>query len=108
MKPSVAGAPPWRMLLRVLCTLPWLAPPAHAAAPGTLVKNQPLQFTCSSSVGVGIAFDGQNLWASCANGAPDLYKAGAATPSRAATSSSRSATRASSPPPSRRGRSCTS
>lgn len=45
-------------------------------ATGDLVATVNFALDCSSGIGVGIAFDGQNLWYSCAFGSsPDLHRA---------------------------------
>jgi len=56
------------------------APSAHAAN-GDIVHETHFSSPCPaghftpSQVGIGIAFDGANLWYSCAGTSPDLYKA---------------------------------
>ncbi len=52
-------------------------PGAAGAATGDLVGTVTFANDCSSSIGVGIAFDGANLWYSCyyAPGSNDLYRA---------------------------------
>ncbi|MEA3198805.1 MAG: hypothetical protein QOE90_233 [Thermoplasmata archaeon] len=57
-----------------------LAPlPTASAATGSFVAQVSFAGACSSGVGVGIAFDGTDLWYSCYAGAPDLYRASATT-----------------------------
>jgi len=55
--------------------LPVRLPMAHAAV-GDVVSSVVFDTPCSSGVGVGIAFDGTNLWYSCAKSHTDLYRAG--------------------------------
>ena len=45
------------------------------AATGDLVGSVHFDTPCSSGIGVGVAFDGTNLWYSCYTSATDLYKA---------------------------------
>ena len=45
------------------------------AANGDLVQQTNFAQACGSGIGVGIAFDGKNLWYSCYASSPDLYKA---------------------------------
>ncbi len=51
---------------------------AHAAT-GNLVGSVTFAADCSSGLGVGITFDGTNLWFSCVGSATDLYKASPTT-----------------------------
>src|SRR5947209_8737154 len=54
-----------------------IAPLANAAN-GDLVATVHFSVTCTSGfqgLGVGIAFDGANLWYSCYQASPDLYRA---------------------------------
>ena len=46
-----------------------------SAAVGDLVGTVNFSVPCSSGIGVGIAYDGMNLWYSCYNSATDLYRA---------------------------------
>ena len=50
-------------------------------SPGTYVTTVNFNTPCSSGVGVGIAYDGANLWYSCGLGgsSPDLFRANPAT-----------------------------
>lgn len=50
-------------------------PPAAVAANGDLVHETQFAQSCTSGIGVGIAFDGTNLWYSCYQSSPDLFKA---------------------------------
>lgn len=50
------------------------ARPAYAA-PGDLVGSVTFSVDCATGIGVGIAFDGTNLWYSCYASTTDLYKA---------------------------------
>ncbi len=50
-----------------------------SAAVGDLVGTVNFSVPCSSGVGVGIAYDGTNLWYSCYSSATDLYRADPAT-----------------------------
>ncbi|MFC4145230.1 PxKF domain-containing protein [Micromonospora mangrovi] len=50
------------------------ASPASAAN-GDLVQQTSFAQSCGSGIGVGIAFDGKNIWYSCYASSPDLYKA---------------------------------
>jgi hypothetical protein len=50
-----------------------------SAANGDLVGTVNFGQDCASGVGVGIAFDGTNLWFSCYASATDLYKANPST-----------------------------
>ena len=45
------------------------------AANGELVTTRTFSMNCPSGLGVGIAYDGTNLWYSCAESTPDLYRA---------------------------------
>ncbi|MGW5669779.1 PxKF domain-containing protein [Micromonospora sp. NPDC003776] len=72
----------WRQRLRatvvgiVVLALGVAARPLPAlAANGDLVQQTNFSQSCSSGIGVGIAFDGKNLWYSCYASSPDLYKA---------------------------------
>lgn len=49
------------------------------AARGDLVASVTFSQNCTSGLGVGIAFDGVNLWYSCYGGSPDLLRANATT-----------------------------
>lgn len=46
-----------------------------SAANGDLVTIRTFSENCSSGLGVGIAYDGENLWYSCAESSTDLYRA---------------------------------
>jgi|GEM_PF-1344054 len=46
-----------------------------SAANGDLVTIRTFSMNCPSGLGVGIAYDGENLWYSCAESSPDLYRA---------------------------------
>jgi hypothetical protein len=50
---------------------------AHAAYPsnGTFMGAVHFSDQCTSGLGVGVAFDGTNLWYTCYGGAPDLLRA---------------------------------
>src|SRR5712692_6179007 len=50
------------------------APAAHAAN-GDFVAEVTFSQDCGSGIGVGITFDGANLWYSCYDSSPDLYRA---------------------------------
>ncbi|GIH07542.1 hypothetical protein Rhe02_56090 [Rhizocola hellebori] len=50
-----------------------------SAANGDLVHETDFAAPCGSGIGVGIAFDGEQLWYSCYASSPDLYKANALT-----------------------------
>lgn len=65
------------MLTAVLAMPPLLVrlPMAHAAV-GDVVGSVVFDTPCPSGVGVGIAFDGTNLWYSCSVSHTDLYRAG--------------------------------
>lgn len=52
---------------------------ASFAATGDLVGQVNFATKCPGGIGVGIAFDGQNLWYSCINSVPDLYRANPST-----------------------------
>jgi len=45
------------------------------AAPGDFVKQTKFDTNCASDIGVGVAFDGANLWFSCEASFTDLYRA---------------------------------
>lgn len=66
----------------VLALTPFLLgipiPPASAAN-GDLVGTVTFGQNCASGLGVGIAFDGTNLWFSCYESVTDLYKANPTT-----------------------------
>src|SRR4051812_47890999 len=49
--------------------------PSASAANGDLVQQTNFGQSCGSGIGVGIAFDGTNLWYSCYASSPDLFKA---------------------------------
>jgi hypothetical protein len=53
----------------------FVAPAPALAANGDLVKETDFSQACSSGLGVGIAFDGTNVWYSCFQSGTDLYKA---------------------------------
>ncbi len=59
-------------------TIPHNFQPAHAAT-GDPVATTNFSVACSSGVGVGIAFDGTNLWYSCYASHTDLYRANPTT-----------------------------
>jgi len=48
-------------------------------SPGTPLGSVHLSVSCSSGIGVGITFDGTNLWYSCYNQSPDLFRASPTT-----------------------------
>ncbi len=50
------------------------SPPASAAR-GDRVATVVFSSSCRSGIGVGIAYDGSNLWYSCYASSPDLYRA---------------------------------
>jgi pimeloyl-ACP methyl ester carboxylesterase len=54
-------------------------PAAVAAGNGTLLGQVTFGQPCPSGIGVGVTFDGQNLWYSCYASSTDLYKASATT-----------------------------
>src|SRR4051794_38938436 len=45
------------------------------AARGNLIASVTFSQDCTSSLGIGIAYDGVNLWYSCYTSAVDLYRA---------------------------------
>lgn len=50
--------------------------PAPAdVTPGTQLGSVQLSQPCTSGIGVGVAFDGTNLWYSCYDQSPDLFRA---------------------------------
>lgn len=53
----------------------WHHAPAAHAANGDFVAEVTFSQNCGSSIGVGITYDGANLWYSCYNSSPDLYRA---------------------------------
>jgi Ca2+-binding RTX toxin-like protein len=55
-----------------------LVAPARATT-GDVVTTVTFSQPCSSGIGVGVAFDGQNLWYSCWRQDPDLFRADPAT-----------------------------
>jgi hypothetical protein len=66
----------WAPLVIAATLIIGLVAPAPAfAANGDLVKETDFSQSCGSGLGVGIAFDGTNLWYSCFNSSPDLFKA---------------------------------
>jgi outer membrane protein assembly factor BamB len=52
---------------------------AASAQTGTLIGTVDFSQQCGSGLGVGITFDGTNLWYSCDGSNPDLYKADPST-----------------------------
>ena len=52
---------------------------AVSAADGDYVATVNFDTKCQSGIGVGIAFDGENLWYSCVNSDPDLFRANPVT-----------------------------
>lgn len=46
-----------------------------STAPGTLAGTVDFSQPCSSGIGVGVAYDGSNLWYSCYGSSPDLFRA---------------------------------
>jgi pimeloyl-ACP methyl ester carboxylesterase len=61
---------------------PITTPSAALAAnpsPGTPLGSVHLSVPCSSGIGVGVAFDGTNLWYSCYSQSPDLFRASPTT-----------------------------
>ncbi len=63
-----------KKLLIYLCIALMLVS-ASFAATGDYVATANFATPCSSGIGVGLAFDGQNLWYSCYGSNPDLYRA---------------------------------
>lgn len=59
------------------CVLLWSG--AALAANGDLIATRTFSMPCPGGVGVGIAYDGTNLWYSCDGSNPDLYRADPAT-----------------------------
>lgn len=57
----------------VACGLLWSG--TALAANGDLIATRTFDTPCPSGIGVGIAYDGTNLWYSCAGSNPDLYRA---------------------------------
>jgi hypothetical protein len=71
-----------KKVVRRIASLPILVLPlfvAHApsvrAANGDLIATVNFSQDCASGIGVGIAFDGKDLWYSCAASNPDLLRA---------------------------------
>lgn len=64
-------------LVATVCVVPNTTP--AQAATGDLVGTVDFSQQCGSGLGVGITFDGTNLWYSCYNGSPDLLRANPAT-----------------------------
>lgn len=52
---------------------------AAVPSPGTQLGSVQLSVPCSSGIGVGVAFDGTNLWYSCYGQSPDLFRASPTT-----------------------------
>lgn len=69
------------LFLAVPATLvPGAATPAFAdTTPGTQLGSVQLGTPCTSGIGVGVAFDGTNLWYSCWSQSPDLFRASPTT-----------------------------
>ena len=70
----------------VVYSAPAPAPAAPLAAlttaaptPGTQIGSVQLGIPCTSGIGVGVGFDGSNLWYSCWNQSPDLFRASPTT-----------------------------
>ncbi|MGH3765886.1 MAG: Ig-like domain repeat protein [Pseudonocardiaceae bacterium] len=63
------------LMIAVTLVIGLVAPAPALAANGDLVKETDFSQACSSGLGVGIAFDGTNLWYSCFSSSTDLYKA---------------------------------
>ncbi len=63
-----------RLLILAAFFTELLVTPAYAAR-GDLVATVTFSQSCGSGIGVGIAYDGTNLWYSCYNSSPDLYRA---------------------------------
>lgn len=64
----------------------FLSAPAGATAtasgspvPGTLAGTVNFSQPCASGIGVGVAYDGSNLWYSCYSSSPDLFRANPVT-----------------------------
>jgi len=65
------------ILAVVSAVVPLLVPlPMAHAAVGDVVGSVSFDRACTSGAGVGIAFDGTNLWYSCAHSHWDLHRAG--------------------------------
>lgn len=64
-------------LLAAVAVTPAARPAPAAAANGDLVHETSFAQSCSSGIGVGIAFDGTHLWYSCFASSPDLIEADA-------------------------------
>ncbi|HXH48618.1 MAG TPA: hypothetical protein VNM47_04525 [Terriglobia bacterium] len=65
-------------LVLLIGIMPFITSAAFAQ-PGTLIGTVNFSQQCTSGLGVGITFDGTNLWYSCAGSTPDLYKADPST-----------------------------
>ena len=63
----------WFVIAALLLTI-ITALPAHARR-GDLVTTVTFSQPCGSGIGVGITYDGVNLWYSCYNSSPDLHRA---------------------------------
>ena len=64
------------LFIALLFALPPALPLAFAyPSPGTLVHTTYFSQNCASGIGVGITYDGSNLWVSCYHSNPDLMKA---------------------------------
>src|ERR1700682_142019 len=58
---------------------PLTAQAAPYPANGTLMGPVHFGFQCTSGIGVGVAFDGTNLWYTCYAGTPSLLRANPTT-----------------------------
>jgi hypothetical protein len=69
------------LLVVLILAISFLGIPSQSvsAANGDLVGTVTFAQNCASGLGVGIAFDGANLWFSCYASATDLYKANPTT-----------------------------
>src|SRR5438067_5376938 len=80
--PARRRAPATRIVLVVAsllaAPLAFLSPVAHAS-PGAVEAVLDFSSPCSSGTGIGMAFDGENLWYSCYASTPDLFRADPST-----------------------------
>ncbi|MHB8577232.1 MAG: SdiA-regulated/phytase-like domain-containing protein [Dehalococcoidia bacterium] len=63
----------------LLCLGLWRATPSASAAVGGLVGTVHFSQECQTGIGVGITYDGTNLWYSCFESSPDLFRANPTT-----------------------------